>query len=187
MPRTGVNMEKQTSTRQEKIMTITLWSLIGLIVLFIIMVLYIPKLSMNVIGVGSYQALTGYDSTLDRSDMLLVKHKPFDELVSGDIIVFNLKGYGNSDGVKAYSIMARPNPNYYHVHSTGQVMSFPWNVTEDMYVGVVQSSVPYVGAVTGFFGSIYGIAVLIVNGLIIIGIVYLVKENKKQSKNLPEE
>lgn len=180
-------MEKQASSKQDKIITVSLWSLIGLIILFIIMVLYIPKLSMNVIGVGSYQALTGYDSTLDRSDMLLVKHKPFDELERGDIIVFSLKGYGDSDGKKAYTIMSRPSPDYYHVYSTGNMMSFPWNITEDMYIGVVQSRIPYIGAVTGFIGSIYGIAVLIVNGLIIVGIVYLVKENKKQSKNLPEE
>lgn len=176
-------METNIKTNKDKIINIVLWSLISLLILFIIMVLYIPKLSMKVIKTSGYQALTGVDSTLGKYDILFVTQKPFDDLVPGDIIVFKLEGYGNSDGLKAYSVMAQPDPDYYHVRTTGSAISFPWNITEEMYIGIVSARVPYIGAVTGFLGSIYGIGILIINGLVIGGIIYLVKQNKKDENN----
>lgn|SRR5690554_3660925 len=182
-------METNIKSRKDTIINIILLSLIGLIIFFIIMVLYIPKLSKNVIGVAAYQNLTGYDSTLKSHEMLLVKDKPFSDLEKGEIILFNLKGYGESDGTKAYRVMAQPNENYYHVHSTDNPVSFPWNITEDMYEGVVVSKVSYIGTITGFFGSIVGVIFIVVNGLIITAIVYVVKQGKKeeeQSENTQE-
>lgn len=175
-------METNVKTKKDTIINIILLSLIGLIVFFIIMVLYIPKLSKNVIGIAAYQNLTGYDSTLNSHEMLLVKDKSFSELEKGEIIIFNLKGYGESDGKKAYKVMAQPGQDYYHVHSTDNPVSFPWNITEDMYEGVVVSKVPYIGTVTGFFGSVLGIIFIVVNGLIITAIVYIVKQGKKDDK-----
>ncbi len=167
-------------TKQNRILSIILWGLIGLLVFFIIMVSYMPKLSNKVIGVSSYQVLTGYDSTLQKHEMLIVKDKNFEDLESGDIIVFKLTGYGDADGLKAYSVLSQPDPSYYHVRSTDNWMSFPWNITEDMYIGVVTSKIPYLGAVMGFLGSFYGIAVLIFNGFIICGIIYVIKGKKKE-------
>ena len=171
----------ENGSKKDKIITITLLSLIAIILAFIIMIIYIPKLSTKVLGFGTYQALSGYDSTLNKSDMLIVKEKPFDELTNTDIIVFKLEGYGNSDGYKAYKVMAKPGEGYYHVHSTGEIMSFPWNITEEMYIGVVTSKIPVIGAIAGFIGSWYGLVTILVNGVIIGVIVYLVKsENKKE-------
>ena len=175
-------MNTEIKTKQNTIKSITLWSLIGLLIFFIIMVLYIPKLSNKIIGVAAYQNLTGYDSTLDPYDLLFVKDKPFEDLKPGDMILFDLEGHGDIDGLKVYKIMVQPDEDYYHVHSTDNQMSFPWNITEEMYVGIIASKIPYVGAITGFLGSFYGIAVLVVNGLIIGAIVYLVKENKKDKQ-----
>lgn len=180
-------MDTTTNEKKDLIISAILWSVIGLLLLFIIMFLYIPKLSVKVIGVGAYQGLTGYDSTLKTHEMLIIKEKDFDDLTTNDIIVFKLKGYGDSDGLKAYKVMARPDDKYYHVHSSDSWMSFPWNITEEMYVGVVASKVPYVGAVTGFLGSWYGLGFILVNGIVIGAIVYLVKENKKEEKEQEEK
>ena len=168
--------------KKNLIINITVGSLTGLLILFIILLLYVPKFSKAVTGVSSYHAISNCDSTLKKHDILIVKDKPFDDLVAGDIILFKLKGYGDNDGLKAYRVMTKPDPEYYHVHSTGSNVSFPWNVTEEMYIGVVSSRIPVLGAVTGFLGSPYGIGVLLVNGVVIGLIVYLVKMNKKEEE-----
>lgn len=184
--------QKQTATIQDKIIKYVVLGLIALIVFFLLSFLIIPRLSLAITGYGSYGTLTGTDSELEFTDLKIVKKEAFDELEVGDIIVFDLKGseYGEHQGLKAYRVMAiygTGEDKYLHVHSTGNAISYPWNVTEDMYLGTVISTIPGVGSVVGFLSSGFGIAIIAVNVIIIGAVIYLVKSAPKEEKNKPEE
>jgi hypothetical protein len=185
------NHTNQPLSMTDKIIKYAVISLISIIVLALIIFLFIPKLSLSIYGFGSYGATSSTDSSLEVEDLKIVRSSDFDDLKVGDIILFNLTGseYGNLQGIKVYRVMAifdEEATPYVHVHSTGTPLSFPWRVTEEMYMGTVVTTIPILGAVTGFLSSGFGIAILVVN-LIIIGIViYLLKSSKFSKQSTAE-
>lgn len=167
-----------------KIISIVLYSIIGLLGLFIFLVLYIPSATMGLFGFSLYGGFTGVDSTLDRGDALVVTKDDFDALDNTNIIVFDLKGYGNADGLKVYKVMTEvaATETTYRVHSTGNPVSYQWEITESMYLGTVQSKLPGLGYVIGFLRSPIGIAVILINVAVITTVVILFKKLKHQNE-----
>lgn len=188
--------EKNSLTTQDKIIKYVTLSLIGLIVLFLFTILFIPKLSMTLFGFATYGTTSGFDSTLEASDLQIIVNQDFDDIEVGDIITFDLKGeeYGDYQGIKTYRVMAiytdANGERYFHVHSTGMQTSIPnWNINEDMYIGTLTGTIPILGAITGFLSSGFGIAIVFVNVLIVGAIIYLVKVNpaaKPKEETQPE-
>lgn len=184
---------KETSslTTADKIIKYSSISLITLIILAMIIFLFIPRLSMAITGYGSYGVVSGSDSKIKNTDLKIVKNTPYKDLEKGDLIVFRLGSeYGEQKGIKVYTVMAMygsGEDKYIHVHSTDQIMSFSWQVKEDMYIGTVESTIPVLGAFTGFLGSWIGITVIIVNLGIVGVIIYLVKTNKTEEKEEPAQ
>jgi len=185
------NQINQPLSTTDKVIKYVVISLISIIVLALIIFLFIPKLSLSLFGYGSYGTTTSTDSSLKVEDLKILKNTDFDDLKVGDIILFNLTGseYGTQQGIKVYRIMAifdHDTEPYVHVHSTGTPISFPWKVTDEMYMGTVVSTVPVIGAITGFLSSGFGIAILVVNIIIIGVVIYLVKSTKFSKQSTAE-
>lgn len=179
-------MEKPVLTKKERL--IDLFTKIGLssaivIILFLLATfLYFPKLSYKMYrNNASFSGLTGYDAALNTGDLLITQKEEFDDL-QGKLIVFDLKGRGDYDGRKAYRALSYVTPidgeSYYIVGSTFSGYSFPWRITEDMYLGTVKERIPGIGAITGFLGSQESIFFYVSAFVSIGGIVILVKSNK---------
>ncbi len=185
------NQNNQPLTMTDKVIKYVVISLISIIVIALIIFLFIPRLSVSIFGYGSYGTTTSTDSSLKVEDLKIISNKDFADLKAGDIILFNLTGseYGAQQGVKVYRVMATFHHDaepYVHVHSTGTPISFPWKVSEEMYMGTVVTTVPVLGAITGFLSSGFGIAILVVNLIIIGVVVYLVKSSKFSKQSAAE-
>ncbi|MBN3490471.1 hypothetical protein JV173_02970 [Acholeplasma equirhinis] len=167
-----------------KLISIILYSIIGLLGLFIVFVLYFPFVTMNLFGFAIYGGFSGVDASLDRGDALIVTLDDFETLDNTKLIVFELDGYGSADGLKVYKIMTEvvATEKTYRVHSSGSAISYQWDITEDMYLGTVKSKLPALGYIIGFLRSPIGVTVILINVILITTAVILVKKLKPQSK-----
>ena len=192
--------EKLVETKKEKILDLAakigMSTLFAAILFFVISFLYIPSVSYGIYQKASFSGLTGVDSSLNSNDLLITEKRDFSNS-QGDVIVFNLKGYGGNDGLKAYRVYSViddgiTGSKYCLVGSTDSTISYPWRVTEEMYLGTVTVRIPGLGAITGFFASPLSIIFWIVAVGSTVGIVLIVKkkdptnaiegEKKKESK-----
>jgi len=166
-----------------KLISIILYSVIGLLGLFILSFIYLPTVTSTLFGVAVYGGFSGVDSSLNQGDLVVVSMTEFDELDNTDIIVFELDGYGNADGLKVYKIMTKVagSETAYRVHSSGNPTSYQWEITSSMYRGNVVSKIPNLGYVIGFLRSPIGITVILINGALITAAVILIKRMKKST------
>ena len=127
---------------------------------------------------------SGVDSSLNANDLLITEKRDFTES-QGDIIVFDLKGYGDSNGMMAYRCFAVREDHetglvYCLVGSTDSSISYPWKVTEDMYRGTVTVRISGMGAITGFFANPLSLIFWVVAGASVAGIIIIVKHKPKE-------
>lgn len=177
--------DKKSSNKidiQHLLLQIVLIALIVVILFLLITFLYIPSLSYKIFGVASFSTFTGMDSTFPVNSLVITKKTSFADLDIGQHIVFNVTGYGkNADGLKSYTIAAKEVGEdgviSYIVASGGAHQQ--WPVTESMYLGEATASVKGMGAITGFFGSIFGILFLVIIIVVVGLIVYVVKKPEK--------
>lgn len=185
--------EKVIETRKDKILDLTakigMSTLFVAILFFVISFLYIPSISYGIYQKASFSGLTGVDSSLNANDLLITEKRDFAKS-QGDIIVFDLEGYNGNDGLKAYRVYSiiddgATGSKYCLVGSTDSSVSFPWRVTEDMYLGTVTVRIPGLGAITGFFASPLSIIFWVVAAGSVTGIVLILK--KDPNKAISEE
>ncbi len=177
--------DKKSSNKidiQHLLLQIVLIAVIVAILFLMITFLYIPSLSYKIFGVASFSTFTGMDSTFSVNSLVVTKKTPFEELVAGQHIIFNVTGYGkNADGLKSYTIATKlvgeDGAISYIVSSGGAQQQ--WPVTESMYLGEATYSVKGLGMITGFFGSWVGLVFLVIIVVVVALIIYVVKKPEK--------
>lgn len=169
-------------SKSDRVIRIVLWSIIGFIGLLLFAIIYLPSFTRAVFGFSVHGGLTGIDAKLEPGDLLIVTSGDFESLETNDMILFDLKGYPEVDGLKAYVIMTKlpGEETKYRVRSSDNAVSYQWEITEDMYQGNVTSTVPFLGYVIGFLSSAWGIAFILVNATVITTIVIIYKKPSKQ-------
>ncbi|MFA5283319.1 MAG: hypothetical protein WC366_02195 [Bacilli bacterium] len=191
-----MKQENNHETQKEKVIDIVtrvgISTLIIAILFFVISFLYIPTFSYNMYSIASFSGLDGVDSSLNENDLLITEKRDFTQS-QGDVIVFDLKGYDDSDGMMAYRCFAVRQDHetglpYCLVGSTDSSISYPWKVTEDMYRGTVIVRISGMGAITGFFANPLSLIFWVVAGASVAGIVIIVKHKpKEKSENEDKE
>lgn len=159
-------------------------ALIVAVLFLVISFLYIPSISYSIYTIASFSGLSGVDSSLNANDLLITEKRDFAQS-QGDVIVFDLKGYGDSDGMMAYRCFAVRQDHetglvYCLVGSTDSSISYPWKITEDMYRGTVTVRISGMGAITGFFANPLSIIFWVVAGASVAGIIIIVKHKPKE-------
>lgn len=161
------------------------FTVIGILVLYIIIGAFFPKQTVKVFGFKPYVVITeSMEPEIMVNDLIIVKNPKVDELKVDDIITFEADI--NFDGTKEivthyiYSIeeingefSIRTHP--YFENSNDYVPDY-WVLSEDDILGEYMFKIPKVGAVVEFVKSPFGMAAMVVNIGVIIGVVYLIKK-----------
>ncbi|MCF7926198.1 MAG: signal peptidase I [Candidatus Izimaplasma sp.] len=162
--------------------------LIAILIIYILFQLFMPKLTIKVFGAKPYNVITeSMEPVLDVNDIVVVKRFKIDNAEEGDIITFNADI--NYDGTKEivthyiYSItgtdenrVIRTNRHYDNMNNA---VPDTWFLNEDDVIGTYWFHIPKLGYVSEFLKSPFGIAAMIVNIGVIVGVVYLIKQGNE--------
>ena len=190
----GKNKSKKVSSL---IKTVLFYIVVAFLSLFIIFEIFMPNQTVKVFGFKPYNVMTqSMEPVLKVNDLIIVKNFDIEELEENDIITFytDIDYNGEKDIVTHYIYEIEENtPGEYTIRTNryyadeADVVPDGWIVSEDDLLGLYSFKIPYLGYVTEFFKSPFGIAALIVNAGIITAIVILIKrENKEKSTDEKE-
>ena len=180
-----------------KIKTILYYTIIFILSMYIIFEVFIPDQTVKVFGFKPYNVMTqSMEPVLNVNDMIIVKNFKVEELEVDDIITFysDIDYNGGEEIIThyIYSIIEdapgeftiRTN-RYYSEDQTP--VADTWRLDENDVLGLYSFKIPYLGYVTEFLKSPFGIAAIVVNAGIIITIVYMIKRDKREKLKSNEE
>lgn len=160
--------------------------LIGILVLYIFLQLFVPDMTVRVFGFKPYVVVTqSMEPVIDVNDMVFVRRFKMDDAEVGDIITFNADiDYNGSKEVVTHYIYSiegtgddtiiRTNRYY---EDENDIVPDTWLLSQDDVLGRYWFQIPKIGFVTEFLKSPFGIAAVVVNVGIVVAIVYLVKKS----------
>ena len=179
----------KNSTIKENVIMIGSFLVITILLIYIVVQIASPKLSVKVFGFKPYVVITeSMEPEIMVRDMVIVRKFDFEEAEEGDIITFeaDINYDGTKEVVTHYIYLITENENgpvirtnrYYE--NQDDATPDPWVLSPDDVLGTYWFQIPKLGFVTDFLKSPFGIAAILVNATVIGGIVYLVKLSKKQ-------
>ncbi len=161
----------------------------GILVLYIAINVFMPENTVKVFGFKPYVVITdSMEPVIKVNDLIVVSKPKVDELAVEDIITFyaDINYDGEKEIVTHYIYSINENTEGDLVFKThryfddgAEVFSDYWVIGEDDVLGQHSFTIPYVGAVVQFAKSPFGIAAIVVNIGIIVGIVYIMKRTSK--------
>ncbi len=179
------------------IKTILFYVILFLLSMYIVFEVFIPNQTVKVFGFKPYNVMTqSMEPVLNVNDMIIVKNFKVEELEVNDIITFyaDIDYNGENEIVTHYIYSITENsPGDYtirtnrHYNDDQTPVADTWILSGDDVLGLYSFKIPYLGYVTEFLKSPFGIAAIIVNAGIIITIVYLIKRDKKVQETPKEE
>ena len=148
-----------------------------------------PENTVKVFGFKPYVVITeSMEPVINVNDLIIVKNPKVDDLEPEDIITFyaDINFDGEKDVVTHYIYSVDENVDgdlifrtHRYFEDGDTVTTDFWVVGEDDILGEHLFTIPYLGAVVQFVKSPFGIAAMVVNIGVIVGIVYIVKNTKK--------
>ena len=185
---------KKTNTK-ELISMIVAFVVIGVLALYIVLQLVAPDLTVKVFGFKPYVVITeSMEPVLNVNDMVIVKRFDVEELEAGDIITFraDIDYDGDKEIVTHYIYSIGEDDDGYRIRTRryyeeeSQYAPDNWTLSEDDVLGLYSFHIPWVGSIAQFVKSPFGIAAIIVNVGVIVGIVYIIKYGKKEPEKVEE-
>lgn len=180
--------KEKNNNRVRKGLLYTLYTVLGLMVLFVILLAAAPGFMLNTFGFRAYVAhYDQMDPTIKSGALVFVNRVDIDSLVADDMITFETNTDYNNDGRDdlATGYLDRTtgsgDSTYYYLvaeESAGDMAVFQSN----SIVGGYAFSIPVLGLIVDFFGSWFGIVVLFVNAALITAIIIIVKHDSKDKK-----
>jgi signal peptidase len=175
-------MKKNNLKENIEIVVTTL--LIGFFLIYIIVQLFLPNMSVKVFGFKPYIVITeSMEPVISVNDMVVDRKFKLDKAKEGDIVTFLADiDYNGTKEVVTHYIYSINEVNdtaiirthrYYAPGET--VVPDTWLLSPDDILGTYWFTLPKVGYLTNYLKSPYGIVTIIINIGIISGIVYLVK------------
>ncbi len=161
-----------------------------LLVVYIMLELFLPEQTVKVFQFKPYVVLTqSMEPEINVNDMVVVKNFDVEELEEDDIITFyaDINYDGTKEIVTHYIYSINENTdgefiirtNRYYESASAEVPD-PWVLTGDDVLGLYSYHIPWVGTVILFLQSPFGIAALIVNIGVIVAVVVMIKQGKKE-------
>lgn len=166
---------------------------IGGLLLYIGTLLFMPDLTIKIFRFQPYIVVTeSMEPVLNVNDLVISTVFDADKAEVGDIITFkaDIDYNGTKEVVTHYiyeidesgpETMIRTNR---HFESSEQVTPDTWIIPEGDVIGTYSTHIPYIGYLIGFVKSIYGIAVIAINTIIITAIVHVNKKIAKREEEL---
>lgn len=164
--------------------SIIFFALAGLLVLYILLELFLPSMTIKVFQVKPYVVVTeSMEPVLDVDDLIVVTNPNLSKLDVGDIITFEADiDYNGEKEVVTHYIHSITETNGEYIIRTnryGSNVPDTWVLSGDDVIGVYAFRVRQLGVFINFVKSPFGIAAIVVNVIVIGAIVYIVKSGKK--------
>ena len=166
------------------------WSkfvLLGILVLFILMEAFLPKQTINIFQVRSY--IVEYDTmepTLKPNDLVFINKVNPSNLESGAMVTFiaDINYDGDTEMVTYYvDDITSIDSDTYRITVIAEGSTVPFGViTSESILGGYAFRIPVLGGIIRFIKSPFGIGTLVINGLIITGIILIVKQGHKKDE-----
>ncbi|QWC00170.1 signal peptidase I [Mycoplasmatota bacterium] len=176
---------------------ILFYVLVFFLSMFVIFEVFMPKQTVKVFGFKPYNVITqSMEPVLKVNDLIIVKNFDVEDLEEEDIITFyaDIDYNGEKEIVThyIYSIDMNDSDEYIirtnrHFDEDNNIVPDTWILNEDDVLGLYSFKIPYLGYVTEFFKSPFGIAAIVVNAGIIAAIVILIKREKKMKMKEDEQ
>jgi len=185
----------KNDTLKDKILTVVTFLIIAVLTVYIVLQLVAPDLTVRVFGFKPYIVVTdSMEPELSVNDVVVVKRFDVDELEVGDIITFHadVNYDGDNEIVTHYihainengdDITLRTRPYY---ENEADYSPDPWVLDANDVLGLYSFSIPWIGTIGQFIKSPFGIAAIVVNIGVIVGIVILLKHGKEEPTPEPE-
>lgn len=170
------------------IKTILFFAVVGILLFYVLLEIFIPKQTINIVQVKPYIVITqSMEPVINVDDLAVIRNVDVDNLEEGDIITFyediNLDGedevithYVHSMDESSGEMVIRTRRYF---ENEEDIVIDRWTLSEDDVIGKYMFKIPKVGVPIRFLQSPFGIAALLVNAAVIAGIVILLKEDKK--------
>jgi len=181
-------MDKQMNKKKylEYIKIGLFYLIAGVLVLYISIAIFIPDKTVKVFGFKPYVVITNsLEPYINVNDLIIVKNPKIDDLEEEDVITFMADI--NYDGEKEvvthfiYSITENNDGDTIirtHRYFEDGVTVIPdyWVIGADDVLGQYVFKINKLGYIVQFLKSPFGIATVVVNIGVVIGIVYLIKK-----------
>lgn len=167
--------------------TIAFFIFAGLLILYILLELFLPNMTIKVFQFKSYVVITeSMEPVLNVDDMIVVTNPNVDKLEVGDIITFraDIDYNGSKEIVTHYIYSITEDGDDYIIRTNRYGSNVPdtWILRSADVIGVYGFRIPQLGVFINFVKSPFGIAAIAVNVIVIGAIVYIVKSGKKEKE-----
>ena len=156
--------------------------------LYIVISIFMPEKTVKVFGFKPYVVITeSMEPYIMVHDLIIVKNPKTDELEVEDIITFyaDIDYDGEKEIVTHYIYSINENVDgelnfrtHRHYEEGITVNPDNWIIDESDILGQYMFKIPKLGAFVQFVKSPFGIAAMVVNIGVIVGIVYLMKKRE---------
>lgn len=185
-------MNDKTKKTMNLVGSILFFALAGLLVLYILLELFLPNMTIKVFQFKPYVVVTeSMEPVIDVDDLIIVTNTNVDSLEVGDIITFraDIDYNGTKEVVTHYVYSITENDGDYVIRTNryGSEVPDTWLLSEADVIGEYGFRVRQLGVFVNFMKSPFGIAAIAVNIVVIGAIIFIVKSGKKEKQNqLPE-
>jgi signal peptidase len=168
-----------------------------ILVVYIIISVFLPEQTVKIFGFKPYVVITeSMEPEINVNDLVVVKNPQVDELEVEDIITFyaDIDYDGKNEIVTHYIYSIIENDDgelifrtHRHFENLDDTYADNWIIHEDNVLGTYMFHIPKIGAIIRFVKSPFGIAAMVVNIGVIIGVVYLIKKTDVKPEEKVEE
>ena len=177
----------------ENIKLVISMAIIGVLLLYIGTLLFMPELTIKIFRFQPYIIVTeSMEPVFNVNDMIIATPFDIEEAEVGDVITFKADiDYNGSKEIVTHYIyeiddsesetIIRTNR---HFNADVTVTPDTWLIPESDVIGSYSAHIPYIGYLIEFVTSIYGMVVILINVVVITLIVRLNKQIKKRDEEL---
>ncbi len=178
-------MKSEAKKSLKTVGSIVFFIVSGLLVLYILLELFIPDMTIKVFQFKPFVVITeSMEPVLNVDDTVVVFNPNIDKLEVGDIITFkaDIDYNGTKEVITHYIHTITENSageRIFRTNRYGSTVPDTWILQDQDIIGVYGFRVPQLGVFINFIKSPFGIAAVAVNLIVIGAIVYIVKSGKK--------
>ena len=177
----------------ENIKLVAQMIVIGGLLLYIGTMLFMPDLTIKIFRYQPFIVVTeSMEPVLNVNDMVIASAFNADEAEVGDVITFKADiDYNGTKEVVTHYIYEIDRSGeeaiirtHRHFEEGATVTPDTWLIPEGDVIGSYSTHIPYIGYIINFVKSIYGMAVILINIIIITAIVKINKQIAKRDEEL---
>lgn len=185
----------KTDGLKDKIVTVIAFIIIAVLSMYVVLQIVAPDMTVRVFGFKPYIVITdSMEPELSVNDVVVVTRFDVEDLEVGDIITFHadVNYDGENDIVTHYIHSVNINDGEYSFRTRpyyadpADYSPDPWVLSENDILGVYSFDIPWIGTIGQFVRSPFGIAAIVVNVGVIIGIVIILRNAKEEEPEQTE-